>query len=54
MDEFPPRYAGMRPLRVHLYTMLQLIMFAICWRVNLSPLGLCVAFVVVSLVPLRE
>lgn len=29
-------------------------MLALCWAVNLSPAGLCVAFVVLSLIPLRE
>ena len=61
---FPARYrfAGgnaahappLRPARVHAYTLLQLLMLGLCWAVNLSPAGLCVSFVVVALVPLRE
>lgn len=51
---FPPRYAPLPARRIHLFTAVQLAMFTLCWAVNLSPLGLCVAFVVVSLVPLRE
>ena len=50
----PTRYAGL-PLRVlHGFTAIQLAMLALCWAVNLSPAGLCVAFVVLSLIPLRE
>ena len=32
----------------------QLILFGLCWAINLSPAGLAVAFLIVSLVPLRE
>lgn len=53
-SNFPPRYAPLPAHRIHLFTAVQLAMFTLCWAVNLSPLGLCVAFVVVSLVPLRE
>jgi len=53
-DAFPSRYSHLPTRRIHLFTLIQLGMFALCWLVNLSPLGLCVAFVVVSLVPLRE
>ena len=53
---FSARYAAppLRPARVHAYTLLQLLMLGLCWAVNLSPAGLCVSFVVVALVPLRE
>eukprot|EP00966_Prymnesium_polylepis_P177742 4116097-Prymnesium_polylepis.1 len=53
-DEFPPHLRQLMPLRVHLYTLLQLSLFGLCWLINLSPFGLCVAFLIVSLVPLRE
>jgi len=53
-ENYPPRYAAMESGRVHLYTLVQLSMLALCWVVNLSPYGLCVAFVIVALVPLRE
>ena len=39
--------------RVHLFTLLQLALLGGCWLINLSPLGLCVAFLIVALVPLR-
>ena len=32
---------------------MQLVLLACCWIINLSPLGLCVAFLIVALVPLR-
>ena len=49
----PPHYAALAPERVHAYTALQLLALSACWAVNLSPLGLCVSFVIVALVPLR-
>lgn len=55
--EYPPRFgrpSGLRARTVRRYTALQLGMLALCWAVNLSRFGLGVAFVVVSLVPLRE
>ena len=33
---------------------MQLALLAVCWVINLSPAGLCVAFVIVALVPFRE
>ena len=39
--------------RVHLFTVLQLLLLGGCWAINLSPIGLCVAFLIVALVPLR-
>ncbi|KAL1496464.1 hypothetical protein AB1Y20_016418 [Prymnesium parvum] len=53
-DEFPARLGEMSPTRVHLYTLLQLSLLGLCWIINLSPFGLCVAFLIVALVPLRE
>ena len=38
---------------MHLFTLLQLLLLAACWLINLSPFGLCVAFLIVMLVPLR-
>jgi len=43
-----------RARTVHLYTLLQLLVLAVVWMVNISPLGLCVSFVIVALVPFRE
>jgi len=53
-DEFPQEFVSVRPIRIHLYTALQLSLFGLCWLINLSPFGLCVAFLIVSLVPMRE
>ena len=51
---FPPPFAQLPARRVHAYTLLQLLALAACWLVFLNPtFGLCVSFVVVSLVPLR-
>ena len=50
---FPRCYASLPPLRLHLYTAVQLAVLAVCWAVNLSPLGICVSFVIVLLVPFR-
>jgi sodium borate transporter 11 len=52
-SSFPPRLLSLGLSRVHLFTLLQLSLLLLCWLVNLSPLGLCVAFIIVSLVPLR-
>ena len=52
----PPRLreACNGAVAIHLYTLVQLLALAIVWAVNLSPAGLCVSFVIVSLVPFRE
>ena len=50
---FPPRLLRLSLPRVHTYTLMQLALLACCWLINLSPLGLCVAFLIVALVPLR-
>ena len=33
---------------------MQLVLLALCWLINLSPVGLAVAFLITSLVPVRE
>ena len=59
-SEFPPQLRSLRPARVHLYTLIQLLAFAGCWVMNLFPnvlggaIGLFVSLLIVSLVPLRE
>jgi len=53
-EHFPPSLENQSAARMHLFTALQLAMLGLCWIVNLSPYGLCVAFVIVALVPLRE
>lgn len=50
----PRRYRMLNLTEIHLFTFLQLFMLLLCWLVNLSPYGLCVAFVVVALVPTRN
>ena len=50
---FPKPLAALGVGRVHTYTLLQLTLLGLCWLVNISPLGLGVAFIIVSLVPLR-
>ena len=50
---FPQRLAALGVPRVHLFTSLQLGLLGGCWLINLSPLGLCVAFLIVALVPFR-
>ena len=50
---FPQRLLALGMRRVHLFTLLQLALLGGCWLINLSPLGLCVAFLIVALVPLR-
>jgi hypothetical protein len=50
---FPPRLLRLGVPRVHLFTLLQLGLLGACWLINLSPLGLCVAFLIVALVPFR-
>ena len=51
---FPPRLLRLGVGRVHLFTLLQLALLGGCWAINLSPAGLCVAFLIVALVPLRS
>ncbi|KAL1520700.1 hypothetical protein AB1Y20_022269 [Prymnesium parvum] len=51
---FPPSMRAIRATRVRQYTLLQVLLLAVCWAVNLSPFGLAVAFVIVALVPFRE
>ena len=52
-ESFPPRLLHLGLPRVHAYTIIQLLLLGCCWAINLSPLGLCVAFLIVALVPLR-
>ena len=52
--EFTSRFKGLRKRRISMFTGLQLLLFALCWMINLSPLGLAVAFLICSLVPMRE
>ena len=52
--EFDDRFRGLRKRRITLFTALQLVLFGLCWAINLSPAGLAVAFLIVALVPLRE
>ena len=59
-SEFPaydkhktPYVGGVRPLKMHAYTCIQLLLLAGCWAVNLSPAGLAFSLVVLSLVPFR-
>ena len=44
-DELPATLTALRPSRVHAFTIVQLAALALCWAVNLSPLGLCVSLV---------
>jgi hypothetical protein len=53
-DRRPARLAGLRTADIASYTAVQLLLLALCWAINLSPAGLCVAFVIVALVPFRE
>ena len=50
----PPRLTSLSTTEIASYTTVQLALLALCWVINLSPAGLCVAFVIVALVPLRE
>jgi len=43
-----------RPGSIHLFTLMQLTLLGLCWAINLSPFGLFVSFLIVSLVPARE
>ena len=43
-----------RPASIHLFTLMQLTLLGLCWVINLSPFGLFVSFLIVSLVPARE
>ena len=52
--EFAQQYKGLRKRKISLFTAIQLVLFGLCWMINLSPAGLAVAFLIVSLVPLRE
>lgn len=52
-SSIPPSLAKIGSRRIHLFTLLQLVLLSACWVVNLSPLGLCVAFLIVALVPFR-
>ena len=36
------------------FALVQLFLLAACWAINVSPAGLCVSFLIVALVPLRE
>ena len=52
---FPPRsHRKLRAASVHLFTLMQLTLLGLCWAINLSPFGLFVSFLIVSLVPARE
>ena len=53
-DAFPDELAALAPNRVRAYTLVQLWLLACCWLINVSPAGLCVSFLIVSLVPFRE
>jgi len=52
-SSFPQRLLPLGLWRVHSFTLLQLALLGACWWINLSPLGLCVAFLIVALVPFR-
>jgi hypothetical protein len=51
---FPQELSKVSTAKVHLFTALQVALFLLCWAVNISPLGLMVAFVIAALVPMRE
>ena len=52
---YPPSLRQLRrPARIHLFTLMQLALLGLCWAINLSPFGLFVSFLIVSLVPARE
>lgn len=40
--------------RVHLFTLIQLALLALCWAVKLSPFGLAFPVVIAALVPFRR
>merc|ERR1711918_59173 len=49
----PPAYSKLRVASIHLFTLMQLTLLGLCWAINLSPFGLFVSFLIVSLVPAR-
>lgn len=49
-----PFRRGVSTCQMHLYTLIQLLCLAVCWAVNLSPVGLAFSLIVVSLVPFRK
>lgn len=44
----------LREVRMRAFTLIQLGALAVCWAINLSPAGLCVAIFIIALVPLRR
>jgi len=49
--DFPKALGNLKPWRIKLFTVIQFLWFASCWGVNLSPVGLLVAFNFVLILP---
>jgi len=52
--QFPEKFRSIDAGRMHFFTGIQILLLAICWAVNLSPVGLLFSLCVVSIIPFRN